>query len=224
MVVCPFVRRIFSPDATAFLTGVRLDFDPIFMHPIFVLTGGIASGKSTFARFLSEAGCETLDADDIVRRLQAPGGAASAPIRAAFGDGVFLPGGTLDRAALAGIIFRDPEARRTLEAIIHPMVREAFAAWRGKPSATPRVAVIPLLFESGWQHDWPHITCMAVSPGVQMQRLTERGLSAADAGARIRAQLPLEEKIKNAHLVIWNNGTREALRGEAAQWLKKVTT
>ena len=124
-------------------------FSPFEMSLTVAITGGIACGKSVFSGFLTEAGCEVLDADDIVRQLQAPGGAALAPIREAFGDAVFDAEGRLDRAALAAVVFADPSARRKLEAIMHPLVRDVFAAWRAKPSKRLRVAVIPLLFETG---------------------------------------------------------------------------
>lgn len=193
------------------------------MKPTVVLTGGIACGKSTFAKFLAEAGCEILDADDIVHQLQAPGGTALPLIRKAFGDSVFRPDNTLDRAALAAIVFPNPTARRQLEAIMHPLVRDAFNAWHATPADTLRVAVIPLLFEVGWHMDWPHITCLASSSELQLQRLRERGHSDAEARARIQAQLPLSQKINRAHCVVWNNGTLDELHAQALQWIKKVT-
>jgi len=189
---------------------------------IFAITGGIACGKSAFAGFLAGAGCEILDADDIVRGLQAPGGAALPLIRAEFGNAVFQPCGALDRAALAAVVFNDLSARRALEAIMHPPVRAAFDAWRAQTSTTLRAAIIPLLFESGWQDDWPSITCVASAPEFQMERLRLRGLSETDAAARIRAQLPLTEKIRRAHHVVWNNGTLAELHGKALQWIEQV--
>ena len=194
------------------------------MNLLFAITGGIACGKSTFSNFISEAGFEVLDADDLVRGLQAPGGAALPLIRETFGEAVFHPDGSLNRAALASVVFPDAGARRALEALLHPPVRAAFDAWRAKPASTPRAAVIPLLFESGWDCDWPHITCIAAAPELQMRRLLQRGLSEPDAVARVHAQLPLHEKISRAHCVVWNNGTPDALRANALQWIKKVTS
>ena len=190
------------------------------MNATFALTGGVACGKSAFARFLADARCEILDADDIVRGLQSPGGPALPLIRGAFGGAVFHPDGTLDRAALAAVVFNDPGARRALEAIMHPPVRAAFDAWRARPGATPRVAVIPLLHETGWQDDWPDVTCVAADPALQMERLRRRGLNETEARARIRAQLPIGEKIKRAHRVVWNNGTLGELRAKALQWME----
>ena len=205
----------------AFLFAARAAVLPVgSVNLIFAITGGIACGKSAFAGFLADAGCEILDADALVRGLQAPGGAALPPIRAAFGDAVFLPGGALDRAALAAVVFNDPDARRALEAITHPPVRAAFEAWRKQPSEKIRVAVIPLLFESGWQDDWPDTTCVATTPELQMERLRLRGLSEPEAAARIRAQLPLSEKIRRARRVVWNNGTLGELRAKALQWIE----
>ncbi|MCL1887777.1 MAG: dephospho-CoA kinase [Kiritimatiellaeota bacterium] len=192
------------------------------MNPIHAITGGIACGKSAFAGFLAEAGCEILDADDLSRVLQAPGGAALPAIRAAFGPAVFQPGGGLDRAALARVVFNDPGARRELEAIMHPPIRAAFDAWRAQPAATTRAAIIPLLFETGWQDDWPRVTCVACTPELQMERLRSRGLSEADALARVRAQMPLAEKVGRAHETVWNNGTLAELRAKALQWIEKT--
>ena len=192
------------------------------MNLTFAITGGIACGKSAFANFLADAGCEILDADVLVHALQAPGGAALPLIRAEFGGAVFTPGGALDRAALAAVVFNDPAARRRLEAIMHPPVRAAFNAWRGEPSPTLRAAVIPLLFESGWQDEWARVTCVASTPELQLERLRLRGLSEPDALARIRAQLPLSEKTSRAHDVVWNNGTLGELREKALQWIEKA--
>jgi len=192
------------------------------MNLLFAITGGIACGKSAFANFLAGAGCEILDADVLVHGLQAPGGAALPLIRAEFGNAVFTPGGALDRAALAAVVFNDPSARRVLEAVMHPPVRAAFDAWRNQPSPTLRAAIIPLLFESGWQDEWPHVTCVASAPELQMERLRLRGLSEPEATARIRAQLPLSEKIRRSHDVVWNNGTLGELHAKALQWIKQA--
>jgi len=170
------VKWLFFILSLVLRPGIGYHAGFFFMNPTVAITGGIACGKSLFASFLTEAGCEILDADDVARRLQAPGGAALAPIRAAFGGAVFDAEGCLDRAALASVVFADPTARRKLEALVHPLVRAEFDAWRAKPSATPRAAVVPLLFEVDWQRDWPDVTCLASSAELQMQRLLKRGL------------------------------------------------
>ena len=208
----PHASHVFDGAATALFA----------MNPTVVLTGGIACGKSLFASFLARAGCEILDADDVARGLQAPGGAALAAIREIFGGAVFDADGALSRATLASVVFADPAARRALEGIVHPLVAEAFSTWRSRPSTVLRVAVIPLLFETGGERDWPHVTCVASTPELQLARLMQRGHSERDARARVRAQLPLSQKINRSRLTVWNNGTPWELRGQALDWMRKT--
>ena len=181
------------------------------------ITGGIACGKSLFAAFLHEQGVEIVDADEVVHALEAPGGAAVEPIRRCFGDEVIAPDGGVDRGKLAALVFADSAAREKLNGLLHPMVRQAIDEWRRRPGAsTMKAAVIPLLFESGWEKDWDWVICVSSHPQTQVDRLTRiRGLSTEQARQRLAAQLPIAEKAARAHLTVHNNAGVEPLAQEA---------
>lgn len=183
------------------------------------ITGGIACGKSLFAAGLQRLGVEVLDADDVAHALEAPGGAAVEPIRRRFGDAVIAPCGGVDRARLAEIVFADAEARKDLNGLLHPMVREAVAEWRGRPGGSKvKAAVIPLLFEAGWEDDWDVVICVSSDTQAQVDRLMRfRGLSAEQARRRLDAQLPIAEKAARAHLTVHNNAGAEWLADEATR-------
>lgn len=184
-----------------------------------VVTGGIASGKSLFSSFLREEGIETRDADDIVRALESPGGAAVDEIRSAFGNSVVAPDGSIDRKALADIVFAPggEKARRSLEKILHPAVRDELLRWLdGSPPGVFRAAVVPLLFESGWEGDFDMVVCLSAGEAIRTERLSAlRGMDAAHAKARIAAQMPDFEREKRSTLVVRNEGSVEELRKEA---------
>ena len=197
------------------------------------LTGGIACGKSTLAKFLRELGIRLLDADDVVHELEAPGGAAVPAIVARFGAGVLAADGSVDRPKLAGIVFADAAARRDLEAILFPFVRSrlrAFtseAARRGRPPSTVPlyIAIIPLLFESHWEGDYDIILAITSPLECQIHRMMRtRGYSRVQAEARLAAQMPVAEKAARADFVVVNDSTREHLKDEARRlvaWLKE---
>jgi dephospho-CoA kinase len=187
------------------------------------LTGGVGCGKSTLARFLVEQGCEVLDADDVVHQLESSGGAAVTPILKTFGPSVLAIGGGIDRPKLGRIVFADPDARTRLNAIVHPLAKQVMEEWLRKPDARLRVAVVPLLFEAGWAQGWDAIICMACQEAEQVRRLIARGLTEADARARIAAQMPLAEKIQKADRTIWNDADEGALRHEAVRLLKWIS-
>jgi dephospho-CoA kinase len=179
------------------------------------LTGGIACGKSTLADFLAEGGCAVLDTDLLTHTLEGPGGRAVAPVVAAFGSVMQAPDGSVDRTRLGELVFWDQAARLRLNCILHPMIREEMDAWLRPPSSQPRVAVVPLLFEVGWDAGWDEIVCVACAPEEQLRRLQARGLSEAAARARVAAQMPLAEKVRRATRVVWNDGDRVALQQAA---------
>ena len=197
------------------------------------LTGGIACGKSTLAKFLRELGIRLLDADDVVHELEAPGGAAVPAIVARFGAGILAADGSVDRPKLAGIVFADAAARRDLEAILFPLVRSrlrAFtseAARRGRPPSTAPlyIAIIPLLFESHWESDYDIIIVIASPERIQIERMMKtRGYTRAQAEARLAAQMPVAEKAARADFVVVNDSTHEHLKDEARRlvaWLKE---
>lgn len=160
---------------------------------IIAITGGIGSGKTTVSGWIGETGVPVVDADAISRGLTAEGGEALPAIREAFGDGVFHADGTLNRAALADLVFReDPAKQKRLNAILHPMViarmrRELDALERqGVPIA---VIEVPLLYEAGMEGMADRVICVTASEETRLRRLSRRsGLTREQALARMRAQ------------------------------------
>lgn len=172
------------------------------------ITGGIGTGKSTVAALFEARGAARLDADVVARDVVAPGKPAYYEVLAIFGEQYARPDGSLDRAALAELVFRDPDARRTLEAIIHPRVTQAIQEHlialqqQNEPPAVV-VVEIPLLYEAGL--DWLVDETVVVSSEqrTQVERLkTRTGMSSEQARLRIAAQMPLAEKERRADHVI----------------------
>ena len=186
------------------------------------ITGGIACGKSFFSSYLHQLGVETLDADDVVHALQASGGEAVEPIRARFGDQVIAPDGSVDRALLGQLVFSNEVERKALNAIVHPLVREKIQRWRKHPGGcTIKAAVIPLLFEVGWEKDWDLVICVSSDTQTQIDRLMRfRGLSAEQARQRLDSQMPIAEKAARADLTINNNAGEEMLASEAKRMVR----
>jgi dephospho-CoA kinase len=175
------------------------------------LTGGIATGKSFVRARLEELGVPTIDADVLAREAVAPGTPGLEAVAARFGQGILTPEGSLDRKALAGIVFNDAAARSDLEAIIHPRVRAVTDSWFHSLPAQTRFAVadIPLLYETGRDRDFDIVVVVACEPETQLQRLMAReGITKPDALARIAAQLPIAEKVRRADAVIRTDGTK----------------
>ncbi len=186
----------------------------------FGLTGGIATGKSTVARLLREAGLEVIDADLVARQVVAPGQPALAELAARF-PGVVRGDGTLDRQALADRVFGDEGERAALNAITHPRIAQAVLAQAQALEArgvTRLVYEAPLLIENRLHEGLDGVVLVVTPPDVQLARLVARdGLTAAQARARIAAQLPLDEKRRHATWVIDNGGTPEATRAQTAR-------
>jgi dephospho-CoA kinase len=183
------------------------------------LTGGVASGKSTVSALLAELGAVVIDADLLAREVVAPGTDGLAEIVETFGPGVLTPDGQLDRPAVGVIVFADEEKRRALEAIIHPRVRE-----RGRllEAEAPEDAVvvhdIPLLVETGQPSQFDAVVVVDVPVELQVQRMVElRGMSVADAQARIAAQATRDERLAAATHIIDNTGTLEDLEVRVAE-------
>ena len=177
------------------------------------LTGGIATGKSFCLKRFARLAVPVIDADLIAREVVAPGSAALESIRARFGSSIIAADGNLNRGALAGIVFTDRVARADLESIIHPEVYRRINDWfaNQRPGTRFAIADIPLLFETGHEHDFDSVIVCACEPFEQLRRLMERdGLSEDDARARLAAQWPIAEKIARADYVIRTDGTYEA--------------
>jgi dephospho-CoA kinase len=177
------------------------------------LTGGIGSGKSVVADLLAAHGATIIDADVLAREVVGPGTPGLAAVADRFGEGVLQLDGSLDRAALGRIVFGDPEARRDLEAIIHPAVRaRAASLTAAAPDGAVVVQVIPLLVETGQQANFDLVVVVDVDPAVQLSRIVLRdGLSEPEAQARIRAQATREARLAAADVVLANNGTASEL-------------
>ena len=186
------------------------------------LTGGIGSGKSAVSALLAQHGAVVVDADRLARQVLEPGEPGLAAVVAAFGRDVVREDGTLDRAALGRRAFGDPEALARLNAITHPLIAErtaaAFAAAE-RAGAPVVVHDVALLVENGLT-GYDAVVVVAARPETQLDRLVRlRGMSEADARARIAAQAPLAEKLAVATHVVDNDGSREDLERQVdALW------
>jgi len=172
------------------------------------LTGGIGAGKSEVSRRLAELGAVVVDADLLARQVVAPGTDGLADVVAAFGRDVLGPDGALDRAALGARVFSDDDARRQLEAIIHPRVRaQAAKLEAAAPDDAVVVHDIPLLVETGQAERFDRVVVVDAADEVRTERLVRvRGMSPADAQARIAAQASRHERLAAADHVVSNDG------------------
>jgi dephospho-CoA kinase len=180
------------------------------------LTGGIGSGKSTVDALLEEKGAVVLDADAMVKELQEPDMPVFEAMVERFGAGVVAEDGTLDRAAVAEIVFADEGALKDLNEIVHPAVGELINQRLTALAATDEVVVldIPLLVE-GNREGYAGIIVVDTDPEVALRRLIEhRGFTEQDARARMANQASREERLARADVVIRNDGTLEDLRTE----------
>lgn len=171
------------------------------------LTGGIGSGKSTVAARLVQHGAELIDADQIAREVVLPGNPAFDKIVEHFGPDVLDQDGFIDRPKLGAIVFADERKRVLLNEITHPAVFDRIANRLELLQAFDGLVVldVPLLVESGAERGYDAVVVVATRPETQVKRLVaRRGMAAADAEARIAAQAPLDQKLKVATHVIWN--------------------
>jgi dephospho-CoA kinase len=196
------------------------------------LTGNIACGKSSVLAMLRERGAHTLDADQVVHQLQQPGTPVYQAIVETFGPAVAMePGGPLDRARLGARVFGDPQALRQLEQIVHPAVHEAIHAWlQGLPASPdgPRtVAVVDAikLIEAGWPAVCDALWVVTCRPEQQLERLVQtRGMSVAEARARIEAQPPQAEKAARADVLIDNAGSLAQTEAQVQAAWERIDT
>jgi dephospho-CoA kinase len=187
--------------------------------PVIGLTGGIGSGKSTVADLLVAKGGALVDTDQIAHQLTAPGGAAITPIRALFGNSVIAPDGRMDRPAMRALAFSDPQARKQLEGILHPLIREQTDAQVAAAiaSGAPYVLIaVPLLVEGGrWQGRYDRILVVDCPTEVQIERVMRRSqLERAQVEAIMAAQATREQRLAAATDVIDNGGAAQALPGQ----------
>jgi len=193
---------------------------------VFALTGGIGSGKSTVAGFLRQAGVPVVDADALARQVVQPGSAGLAAVRAHFGEEVVQPDGRLDRQRLGSIVFSAPEARATLENILHPLIQKAAEQEFERYGALGHGLIcyeIPLLFETEQERRFRPVVVVHVPESAQLARVTARdGLDEAEAERRIAAQIPLDHKAEQADHVIDNTGSLAETRAQTLAVLAKI--
>jgi dephospho-CoA kinase len=191
------------------------------------LTGGIGSGKSSVSGALARRGALVVDADAIVHELQRPGTVVFDEMVERFGPGIVAADGTLDRPAVAAIVFADPEALSDLGGIVHPRVHEEIERRVAEAAGTDQVVVldIPLLDRNGWPGLEGTIV-VDLDPEVAVERLVaHRGMPEADARARIANQADRQDRLALADFVIDNSGTLEDLEGEvdrAWTWIESL--
>lgn len=198
------------------------------------LTGGIACGKSTVLAMLAALGARTIDADRVTHRLQQPGTPVYQAIVNTFGPQIVTtPGGPIDRRKLGAVVFNDPAALKRLEAIVHPAVRTEIRrfldevagagkyATRLRPVERPIVVIDAIkLIESGWADECDQVWVVTCPVEQQIERLmTTRGMSLAEAQARVAAQPPQESRFSRAHVIIDNGGSQAQTRAQVeAAW------
>jgi dephospho-CoA kinase len=189
------------------------------------LTGGIGSGKSTVSALLAERGALVIDADAITRELQQPGTEVFTAMCERFGPGIVAADGSLDRQAVADIVFNDADALKDLGAIVHPAVGAEIAARLEAAAGTDQVVVldIPLLVESG-RDDLAALVVVDVDPEIAVERLVQhRGMREDDARARMANQASREDRLARADVVLDNSGTLEDLAAQVdAAWPRLV--
>ncbi|MER2552304.1 MAG: dephospho-CoA kinase [Thauera sp.] len=180
------------------------------------LTGGIGSGKSAATDHFARLGASVVDTDLIAHALTAPGGGAIEAIREAFGDAMVAPDGSLDRAAMRALAFRDPDARRRLEAILHPMIRRESARDCLAATGPYVILAVPLLIEAGGYRERCDRVCVVDCPeALQLERVRARsGLADEQIRAIIGAQATRAQRLAAADEVIDNAGTLASLQAQ----------
>jgi len=189
------------------------------------VTGGIGSGKSTVARLLAERGARVADADRIVAELYGPGELARR-IGERFGAGVLTPDGSVDRAALGRVVFDSPGARRDLEELVHPAVRDAVRerldAWRAEGFTGIAVVDAALLVEAGDAYPLDRLLVVTAPEPLRLERLRERGMDPAEARRRMAAQISDAERVAAADLTIANDGSLRELEAAVEALLRDL--
>jgi len=186
------------------------------------LTGGIATGKTTVGEMFVELGCHLIDSDQIAHRLFESGQAVHAAVVKEFGDGIVAADGSIDRRILGDIVFKDAQARARLNRLVHPAIIERQQEWLKQVEAQdPKgIAIVAaaLMIEVGTYKNYDKIIVVTCSPEIQKERLRARSpLSEDQIEARIRSQMPMEEKARYADFVIDNSGPIEATRRQVEQ-------
>jgi len=190
------------------------------------LTGGVASGKSTVAAMLAELGAVIIDADALAREVVTKGTPGLRAVVDEFGEALLGPDGELDRPAMGRLVFHDDQARKRLEAIVHPLVFERIVELEEQaPAGAVVVHDIPLLAESGRAETFEAVLVVDAPPELQVDRMTrDRGWTDEDARSRVRSQASRADRLAIASHVIENTGTREDLRERVAEVFADVVS
>lgn len=191
------------------------------------LTGGIGTGKTTVGIMFIELGCHLLDADRITHELFRPGEPVYTAVVQAFGENILSPDGTINRNVLGEIVFSDPQARTKLNGIVHPAVVQRQRDWLNEMEAKDPDGIgivdAALMIEVGTYKNYDKVIVVTCTPDVQKQRLRARSrLSEEQIEARIRSQMPLEEKVKYADFVIENSADLANARRQVAEVNSKL--
>lgn len=189
------------------------------------LTGGIGCGKSIVGKHLKQLGLRHLDTDRTAREVVRLGSDGLTRVLQAFGTSVSTPSGELDRVKLGEIVFKDPEKRRRLEAILHPLILERVTNFveEARKEDLHAVVEIPLLYEKGREELFDEVWVVATTRELQNERLAHRnGWSQEQIEERLSSQMPLDDKIERADTVIWNVGTLEELRESVSEAWKRA--
>ena len=190
------------------------------------LTGGIGSGKSAVAGLFAKLGVEVIDTDEIARELTRPEGEAIEAIRAAFGAGAIGADGSLDRAWMRKLVFGEAEARKRLEAILHPLIRTESERRSGHARSAYAILVIPLLVENGVDRArYARVLVVDCPEAQQVERVMRRsGLTEAEVRAILAAQATREQRLAAADDVIDNSGPPGALEGQVSRLNEQYLT
>lgn len=190
------------------------------------ITGGIGSGKSLVCEFLMEQGYSVISADKVVRSLSEPQGECYREILEKFGPEILDKQNHIDRKKLGAIVFNDINKLHELEKILHPEVKKRVSEIKSILTAQGKKLAfyeVPLLFEKKMQDQFDLILTVVASEHQQILRLKKRdGLSEQEAKIRIKAQLPMSEKIRESHFIIENSGTKEFLQKQVLNTLQKI--
>jgi dephospho-CoA kinase len=187
------------------------------------VTGGIGSGKSAVGEILEELGAVIVDADELARTVIERGNSGYDQVLAAFGDEV-LTSGEIDRAKLAGLVFSDPELRKKLEGIIHPLVREAAEEiMKSAPSGSVVVNEIPLLFETNGAKRFDFVIAVQTPMELRIERLSQRGMKLYEIEKRIAVQASDQERASIANVIVVNDGSLDQLRSKVEElWFTQL--
>lgn len=188
------------------------------------LTGTFGSGKSTVAHLFQELGACVLSADAIAHEVLIPGGPHFKEVAALFPEALAAKSGALDRKKIAEIVFREPDRRKTLEAVAHPYVFQRFLDEINEAEEKVILLDVPLLFETGFNRFCDQTIVVKASEAVIQRRLLEKGFTEKEIKQRQNAQMSLEEKLKRANGVIDNSGTLEETKREVDQAWKRLHT